>query len=408
LTKEFFQVTDIPTVLSFKERFAMTGTEVIGAADALGRVLAEEISAPNDIPGFDRSTMDGFAVRAASTFGASEGNPAYLNVVGAVRMGQAAACAVGPGEAARIATGGMLPAGADSVIMIEHTDVIDDTTIEAYRSVTPGQNVVAGDEDAARGAVLLTPGCRLRPQELGVLAACGVQTVSVFRRPRVGIISSGDEVVAPDAVPQPGQIRDVNGYTLAGLVRLAGGEPCPLGIVSDRYDDLLTRCRSALENTDLVLVSGGSSVGTRDLTLDVLSALPESRILVHGVSIRPGKPAILAQCGTKAFWGLPGHVTSAMVVFIILVKPFLAWIGGQKSITRTYVNARLSRNLASAQGRVDFVRVRLVETSGELWAEPILGGSGLIRTMVEADGLLAVDLNSEGLDQGTRVDVMLF
>jgi molybdopterin molybdotransferase len=301
----------------------------------------------------------------------------------------------------------MLPPGADSVIMIEHTDAIDDTTIEVYRSITPGQNMVAGDEAAAAGDVLLRRGCRLRPQELGVLAACGIHQVSVYRRPRVGIISSGDEVVPPQAVPKPGQIRDVNAYTLAGLIRQAGGEPCHLGIVTDSYDDLLARCRSALETTDLVLVSGGSSVGTRDLTLDVLAALPESEILVHGVSIRPGKPAILAQCGTKAFWGLPGHVTSARVVFIILVKPFLEWIGGRKTITRTYVSARLSRNLASAQGRVDFVRVRLVEKEGRLWAEPLLGGSGLIRTMVEADGLLAVDLNSEGLDQGTEVEVML-
>lgn len=407
MMKEFFQVTDIPTVLTYKDRFEIIDHETVGAEDALGRVLAEDITAPQDIPGFDRSTMDGFAVRAASTFGASEGNPAYLNVVGAVRMGQVPACSVRPGETVRIATGGMLPPGADSVIMIEHTDAIDDTTIEVYRSITPGQNMVAGNEDAAAGDVLLRRGCRLRPQELGVLAACGIQQVAVYRRPKVGVISSGDEVVPPQAVPKPGQIRDVNAYTLAGLIRQAGGEPRYLGIVSDNYNHLLARCRSALETTDLVLVSGGSSVGTRDLTLDVLAALPESEILVHGVSIRPGKPAILARCGTKAFWGLPGHVTSAMVVFIILVKPFLEWIGGCRKITRTYVSARLSRNIASVQGRVDFVRVRLVEKEGRLWAEPLLGGSGLIRTMVEADGLLAVDLNSEGLDQGTEVDVML-
>jgi molybdopterin molybdotransferase len=238
------------------------------------------------------------------------------------------------------------------------------------------------------------------------LAACGIQTVSVYRRPKVGIISTGDEVVEPHVHPRPGQIRDVNGYTLAGLVQQVGGEPRHFGIVGDQYDALLDRCREALEKTDLVLVSGGSSVGARDHTLDAIEALPDSEILVHGVSIRPGKPAILAQCGAKAFWGLPGHVTSAMVVFIILVKPFLTRIGGHRTVTPVHVKARLSRNLASAQGRVDFVRVRLVHRDGEIWAEPLLGGSGLIRTMVEADGLISLDLNSEGLDQGSMVDVM--
>lgn len=404
--KEFFQVTDIETVLAHKERFGRVGCEQVSSQQALGRVLAEDIRAPHHLPGFDRSTMDGYAVRSTSTFGASEGSPAYLNVVGGIRMGKMPTCAVGPGEVARIATGGMLPEGADSVIMLEYTNDLDDTTIEAYRSVTPGQHVVGKDEDAAEGALLLKSGCRMRPQELGVLAACGIQTVSVFRRPRVGIISTGDEVVEPQSTPQPGQIRDVNGYTLAGFVRQAGGDPRHCGIVVDQYDALLTRSREALAETDLVIVSGGSSVGTRDHTLEVLSALPDSEILVHGVSIRPGKPAILAQCGPKAFWGLPGHVTSAMVVFIILVKPFLAWIGGQETVTPVHVKARLSRNLASAQGRVDFVRVRLVHRDQDIWAEPILGGSGLIRTMVEADGLIRLDLNSEGLDQGTLVDVM--
>lgn len=404
--KEFFQVADIDTVLSHKERFDRVGVERIPVQQALGRVLAEDISAPFDIPGFDRSTMDGFAVRAASTFGASEGSPAYLTITGSIRMGRRPECTVGPGQAARIATGGMLPPGADSVVMLEHTDMVDESTIEVYRSVTPGQHVVGKDEDAAVGAVLLQPGCRIRPQESGVLAACGIPQVSVFRRPMVGIISTGDEVVAPDKLPGPGQIRDVNGYTLAGLVQQSGGDSRHFGIVKDEYDALLACCREALAQCDMVLVSGGSSVGARDHTLDVLSALPESRVLVHGVSIRPGKPAILAQCGSKAFWGLPGHVTSAMIVFIILVKPFLTWIGGRKTTTPVYIKARLSRNLASAQGRVDFVRVRLVHRDNDIWAEPILGGSGLIRTMLEADGLIRLDLNSEGMDQGTVVDVM--
>ena len=406
--KAFFDVIAIDAVLDLKEQFRKVQSGRIALEDLLGRFLAEDIVADRDIPGFDRSTMDGYAVKAASTFGASEANPAYLNVVGAVGMGQVPEHRVGPGEASRIATGGMLPQGADSVVMIEHADAVDETTIEVYRSVAPGRHVVARDEDAAAGAVMLQAGCRLRAQEIGLLAALGQPAATVFDLPRVGIVSTGDEVVPVDADPSPGQVRDVNAYTLAALVQQAGGRPIRYGIVKDQYDELMDVCRRALAETDMVLVSGGSSVGTRDLTVDVLSALEESAILVHGVSISPGKPTILARCGSKAFWGLPGHVTSAMVVFMVLVRPFLIHIGGGAAEAPVRVRARLSRNVASSQGRVDFVRVQLVESQGELWAEPVLGASGLIRTMVAADGLVAVDENSEGLDKGTEVDVILF
>jgi molybdopterin molybdotransferase len=406
--KAFFHVMQIDTLLDIKREFTPVGTEKVELAEALDRVLAADYQAEQDIPGFDRATMDGYAVKAASSFGASEGNPAYLTVVGTVIMGQVPHFSVDTGQAARIATGGMLPPGADSVVMIEHTDPLDDATIEVYRSVAPGQHTVARDEDAAKGEVLVEGGCRLRAQELGILAACGARQVTVFRRPKVGIISTGDEVVPVTDVPRPGQVRDVNRYTLSALVRQAGGEPHFFGIVTDELEGLLDACRQAMQETDMVLISGGSSVGTRDLTVEVLEKLPQSHIMAHGVSIRPGKPTILARCGTKPFWGLPGHVTSAMVVFMVLVRPFLAWIGGCAEASPVTLRARLSRNLASAQGRVDFVRVRLIPKNGEILAEPVLGGSGLMRTMVAADGLVAVDLNSEGLEQGTMVQVMLF
>ncbi|WP_054030538.1 molybdopterin molybdotransferase MoeA [Desulfatitalea tepidiphila] len=405
--KPFFDVMDIDAVLALKARFEPVGAARIALEQALGRFLAEDLVADRDLPGFDRATMDGYAVRAASTYGASEGNPAYLNLVGAVGMGRTPDHRVGPGQASRIATGGMLPEGADAVVMIEHAEAVDDTTLEVYRSVAPGQHMVARDEDAARGEVLLPAGRRLRAQEIGLLAACGHTSVRVFDVPRVGIISTGDEVVPVTAEPAPGQVRDVNAYTLAALVAQAGGAPERYGIVKDRYEDLLDVCRRALAEKRMVLVSGGSSVGTRDLTEAVLSALSESSILVHGVSISPGKPTILARCGTKAFWGLPGHVTSAMVVFMVLVRPFLIHIGGGTGETPVRVRARLARNVASAQGRVDYVRVRLAEKEGQLWAEPILGASGLIRTMIAADGLMAVDLNSEGLERGAEVEVLL-
>ena len=405
--KEFFKVDTIEGVLAHAPSFSAVDTETVALADCLGRVTAEDVFSDVDIPDFNRSTMDGFAVKASSTFGASEANPAYLNVRGQIRMGGRPDFSIGPGEAARIATGGMLPEGADSVVMVEHTDVLDDTTIEAYRSVAPGQHVIEKGEDIRHNQPALKAGTRIRPQEAGLLAACGRTETSVFRRPRVGIISTGDEVVPVDQVPGEGQIRDINTQTLSGQVLAAGGMPMVFGIVRDNRDDLMDKCRRALESTDMVMISGGSSVGARDFTVEVLDALPDTAILVHGISISPGKPTILARSGGKAFWGLPGHAVSAMVVFAVVVRPFLDRLCGLSQTVRRFpIQAVLSRNLASAQGRVDYVRVRLVVVDGQPMAEPVLGKSGLINTMVKADGLIAIGMNTEGLEQGTTVAVM--
>jgi molybdopterin molybdotransferase len=405
--KEFFNVETIEEVLSHVPYFMPVDTETVVLAECLGRVLAEDVYSDVDIPDFNRSTMDGFAVKAASTFGASEANPAYLNVRGQIRMGTRPDFSIGPGEAARIATGGMLPEGADSVIMVEHTDRLDDATIEVYRSVAPGQHVIEKGEDIQHSQPALKTGTRIRPQEAGLLAACGRTAITVFRRPLVGIISTGDEVVPVNRVPGQGEIRDINTQTLSGQVRAAGGLPVVFGIVRDNRDDLMDKCRRALEHSDMVMISGGSSVGARDFTVEVLDALPDTVILVHGISISPGKPTILARSGGKAFWGLPGHAVSAMVVFAVVVRPFLDRLGGLAPTDRQFpVRAALNRNLASAQGRVDYVRVRLYAADGQLMAEPILGKSGLINTMVKADGLIAIPMNTEGLDQGTIVEVM--
>lgn len=408
--KDFLQVTALEQVLRYRKRFAVVETETVSLVDAAGRVIAEEVISDVDLPDFARATMDGFAVRAASTFGASEGNPAYLTVKGTIAMGDAPEFSIGPGEAARIYTGGMLPEGADGVVMIEHTENLDDTTIEIYRSVAPGQHLVAVAEDFAKGQEMISPGRLLRPQEAGLLAAFGRDPVSVYRRPVIAIISSGDEVVSTHQVPGPGQIRDINTYTLAGLVREAGGVPVCLGIVGDVYQDLLGACENALEDADMVLISGGSSMGARDFTIEVLSSLPDSEILVHGIPISPGKPTILARSGAMPIWGLPGHVVSAMVVFSVVVRPFIDHLSGRlaRSGATRPLKAILSRNVASAQGRIDYVRVALNESDGILHAEPILGKSALINTMVKADGMISIGMNTEGLDAGEQVEVSLF
>ncbi|MGD9181058.1 MAG: molybdopterin molybdotransferase MoeA [Desulfobacterales bacterium] len=406
--KEFFKVTDLKKVIEYRAEFPQVQTEEIPLVETVGRILAENIFADVDLPDFPRAIVDGYALQGASTFGASEGNPAFLTVTGSVAMGESPEITIGPGEAVRIATGGMLPQGANSVVMIEHTEAIDDATIEVYRSVAPGQNMIAIGEDIKNKSRMLMQGQTIRPQEAGLLAALGKQTVTVFQRPVIGIISTGDEIIPITEAPTLGQIRDINTYTLTGLIHEAGAQAVSFGIVRDDFETLFEKCKQALDQCDMILISGGSSVGARDFTVDVLSALPDAKILVHGISISPGKPTILAKVQNKAVWGMPGHVVSSMIVFSRVVKPFVEHFSGQtrKPEKEHRISAILSRNLASTQGRVDFIRVRLRREEGRLWADPVLGKSGLISTMVLADGLLEIDINTEGLDKGDRVKII--
>jgi len=407
--KDFFNVVTIEQALAFRSAFSVMKCETVPLADAYERVLAETVLATENLPDFRRSTMDGYAVRASSTFGATESNPASLTVKGSALMGEAPDFFIGAGEAGRISTGGMLPDGADSVLMIEHTEALDSTTIEAYRSAAPGQHVIEPGEDFLKGEILLAEGRRLRAQEIGLLAAFGRELLPVYRKPVVAIISTGDEVVPIMETPAPGKIRDINTYTLTSMVRACGAVPVSCGIVRDKWDSLHQSLSMAIDTSDMVLISGGSSVGVRDVTIEALSALPQTRILFHGVSISPGKPAILAESRKKALFGLPGHVVSAMIVFLKIVKPFIEHLSGIEGPVCPYnrILAHLSRNLSSSQGRVDYVRVKLKTIDGKLVADPLPGKSGLINTMVKADGLIEIGLNVEGLDRGEPVEVEL-
>ncbi len=408
--KDFFNVTPLDTVFSHIPLFSRAGTESIDILSAVGRVLAEDMTSPEDVPGFARATMDGYAVAAASTFGASEANPAYLSLNSLVAMGEAPDAEITSGAAIRISTGGMLPNGADSVVMLEYAAEIDAVTLEVYKSAAPGSHVITRGEDVRKGQQVLSAGTRLRPQEIGLLAALGIARVPVVKKPVVAIISTGDEIVAIDKIPGPAQVRDINSYTLSSQVTAGGGTALNFGIVKDNYDTLAAVCRQALEKTDMVMLSGGSSMGVRDLTIDVLNSLPHAEILVHGIPISPGKPTILARAGGKPVWGLPGHAASAMVVFDRVVRPFMAHVAGMAAVHSDpdyRAVATLSRNIASAQGRTDFIRVRLQKTDSGLVAEPVLGKSGLIHTMVQAHGLVEIDANTEGLEKGAPVSVIL-
>lgn len=405
--KPFFKVKSLEEVLALAADFTPLDTQIIPVSESCSQVLARDLIAGKDLPGFRRSAMDGFAVAAASTFGASESSPAWLAVAGTIHMGDIPSFELVPGQAAKISTGGMLPGGADAVVMVEHTQMVDSGSVEIYKSVAPLQHVIDAAEDYAENDLILKKGTLLRPQETGLAAGLGYTELEVYAVPTVGIISTGDEVVDIGTEPRPGQIRDINTYTLGAFVRQAGGIPVTYPIVRDDPARLLDTCRRAAKETDMVMISGGSSVGARDYTVDVLEKLPDTRILVHGISLSPGKPTILARSGKIPVWGLPGQVVSAMVVFRIVVKPFidrLRGVSGPRNQIR--IPATLSRNVASAQGRTDFIRVCLEKTGGRLIASPVLGKSGLIRTMVAADGLLEIGENREGLEKGTLVEII--
>jgi len=404
----FFKVMGLEQVMGLAPGFLAMPLETVPLNGASTRILGQDIVADQDLPSFRRSTMDGYAVHSGATFGASEANPAWLRIASTIAMGETPSFSLASDEAAPISTGGMLPDGADSVVMVEHSEPVDEATVEIYKSVAPLQHVVDRAEDYRQGQEIIKAGTRIRPQESGVLAALGMTDIQVFQRPTVAIISTGDEIVPVEETPVSGKIRDMNSHTLAALIQEAGAIPLQMGIVKDSRDDLFDACSQAVAQADMVLISGGSSVGMRDFTVDVLSDLPETELLLHGISISPGKPTILARSGNKPVWGLPGHVVSAMVVFKVVVLPFLKKLMGKQDWADKglVIPAILTRNVASAQGRTDFIRVDLQEKEGKLYAAPVLGKSGLIRTMVMARALLEIGENVEGLEKDTMVKVL--
>lgn len=410
--KGFFNLISSSKFTEFFDRFSEIDSETVPLGLAQGRFLATNIISPENLPPFSRSTMDGFVVRARDTFGCSESEPALLTVIGEISMGDSGQdISLKPGQIATIWTGGELAQKGDAVVMIEYTSRLDEETIEVFRAVAPGENVIRAGEDFAKNDIVLSKGRSLQAQDLGVLAGLGITEVSVFKKPLVGIISTGDELVAPDEKLTAGKIRDINTTTLTALVHEAGGIPLPLGIIGDDFDTMLTACKEAIDRpVDMLLLSGGSSVGKRDFTLSVFKELDDSDLLAHGVAIRPGKPTILAQKDNCALFGLPGHVASAMVVFYLFIRPLIRTFCGAKNTGLRRITATTAQQIPSAIGREEYVRVRLEQQQDSLEpvAHPIYGKSGLLNPLVAADGLLKVGRDSEGLDKGKQAEVLLF
>ena len=407
----FFKVKKPEEVIQIFDQFSPLGEESISLEHALGRVLSRDVISAEELPGFYRSTMDGYAVRAKDSFGASESLPALFEVVGEVIMGQSPKMVVKEGQAVRISTGGMMPRGTDGVVMEEYCQLLDQNTLEASRAISPLENVIQPGDDIKHGEKVLKEGHRLRPQDLGVMAGIGEVEVSVYRRPRVAIISTGDEIVPIDERPQPGQVRDINHFTLGAFCQRVGAECVHSALVPDSFAALKEMMDTALRKADTVWISGGSSVGARDLTLKVFEALEDFELLVHGISISPGKPTIVGICQSKPVIGLPGHVASALIVAEIFLTRLISKLSGLSASfknVQSQVEAQLSQNIESASGREDYIRVRLRREGETLIAEPLFGKSGLISTLADADGLVRIDLNTEGLYQGQKVKVISF
>jgi molybdopterin molybdotransferase len=404
--REFFAVRTVGEALAGFRPARRTGTERVALEEALGRVPAEPVRAPHDLPGFARATVDGFAVRAADTYGVSEGQPGYLDLAGEAPMGRPPEATLRPGAAIAIATGAPLPPGADAVVKVEHTQSTLPALIEVVRPATPGEGMVRPDEDAPAGVELARTGRPLRAAELGMLAAAGVTEVLVHARPRVAIVSTGDELVARETPElETGQVRDATAPALAALVREAGGEPAFAGIVPDDRDALEATLRRELARGDLLVVSAGSSVGARDETASAIAALGEPGVWCHGLALRPGKPTLLADCGGVPVIGLPGNPRSALVVFRLVGMPLVRLVGGcTEPPPEPSVRARLGRDLPSAAGRLDVVQVAL---DGDV-ATPLFGSSALLSILARADGYLVVPEAATGLPAGDEVVVKLY
>ncbi|MFW5787753.1 MAG: gephyrin-like molybdotransferase Glp [Halanaerobiales bacterium] len=390
------------------------GKEVIDFSKAKNRIVAKEIKADEDLPPFSRSTVDGFAVRAKDTAGASSSLPQYFEVIGEIEMGDKSEFKIASGEAVQIPTGGMLPSGADAVVMVEYSQPVDDSTVEISRPVAVGENVVLKGEDIACGETLLAKGHRIRPRDIGALVGLGITELEVFSQPEVAVISTGDELVNPNEKIKQGEIRDINSYSISSIIEELGAKPRIIGIVEDSLAKLKMAIKENLD-ADLILISGGSSVGVKDLTIKLLNDLGEPGVLLHGLSIKPGKPTIQAVVDHTPVMGIPGHPASAWTITRIMVIPLIRvlqgemdWEEAEKMECKYQVQAELNRNISSDRGREEYIPVRLYEDSdGSLKAEPITGKSSLITTLVEGEGLLKIKRYVEGKKKGETVKIKL-
>lgn len=378
--------------------------ETVPLSAAMGRILAEDVAAAEFVPDFDRSTVDGFAVRAADTFGCTDAIPAILPLQATVLMGEGADFSLEPGQCVAVPTGGAIPNGADSVVMLEYTEDYGDGTIGVSKPAAPGMNLIFRGDDVYPGKVILRKGRVLSSADIGALAAIGRVQVPVMEKLTVGVISTGDELVPPEGKPGPGQVRDVNSPMLEAMLTAFGCNVRNYGIVIDNEALLSQTVKKAVSECDAVLLSGGSSVGVKDAACRIIESL--GTLLLHGIAIKPGKPTILGKAGVKPLVGLPGHPVAAYFITKLFVLPLLGQLTG-RDMTAYTVTARITESISANHGRAQYHCCRLTRRNGEVYAEPIRGKSGLITTLAGADGYFCIDRDCEGLPQNAEIQVTI-
>jgi molybdopterin molybdotransferase len=378
--------------------------EKVNILQSVGRICFEDIKSESNIPEFKRSTVDGFAVCSRDVHGASEGIPSMLLIKGEIFMGKVPPSDISPGECLYIPTGGMLPKSADSVVMVEYSHKLDSDTVMIYSPVAFGDNVIQVGEDISSEDIVIKKGDKLRPYEIGVLASIGISEVTVYKVPRVAIISTGDEVVPCNVKPVLGQVRDINTYLLWSLLLEDGIQPVSYGIIKDDYELLKFTVDKAFEECDLVLISGGSSVGKKDQTLKVIKSYGDGEVLVHGIAVKPGKPTIIGKHEEKIIFGLPGHPLACSIIYKILVKNYLYSL--MSYTDKSYgTSATMSINYHKAKGREEYLPVELETTNDKIIAKPVFGKSGIITAFSKAWGYIKIEKNVEGLKEGQIVEV---
>jgi molybdopterin molybdotransferase len=385
----------------------IVGYEEVELFKALGRTAFEDVFSQLDIPDFNRSTVDGYAVVSKDTFGASESMPAFLNIIGKVEMGETTSLKPGAGQCVYVPTGGMIPEGADGMLMIEYVECIDEGLLAAHSPVAPGENIIFKGDDVSLGGKVLTKGRVIRSQDIGVLCAAGISHVKVSKRPRVAVVSTGDEIVDPFRQVRPGQVRDINTYTLSAMVQEAGGEVTRSIVVKDDFDLIRNTVDEASKDNEIVVISGGSSVGAKDNTEKVIDSFGEPGVFVHGVAVKPGKPTIIGKVANTAVFGLPGHPVSAVIIFKIFVEELIERLQGRTK-QNLFINAVCSSNIHSSPGKETYQMVELEENEDGFTAKPIYAKSAAISQLSRAQGYIRIPVNKEGINKGETVKVELF
>lgn len=406
---EFFNVLSVQDVNSILESLAKNyeiGIEEVNLIDAVDRITAIDCYAPVNLPEFNRSTVDGYAVICQDVMGASDSIPGFLEYASEVSMGENTELVVGKGQAIYVPTGGMVPTGADGMVMIEYVQKLDDHTLLINKTIAPGENITLVGDDLRTGDLIVSKGRKITAYDIGLLAAVGVGTIKVYKKPKFAVISTGDEIIDINETQKLGQIREVNGYALCALIRQLGGEVIWKILVKDDFDKLQKELWKAVEQADIIIMSGGSSVGTRDYTKQVIEAFEGGQVLVHGIAVKPGKPTIIGQIKTKLIFGLPGHPAAAILMFHILVRKYLYQILNRR-INPFPVVATLESNVHSSPGKETYQMVELIRDGFEWKAIPLYGKSGMMSLLTKASGYIRITDEKEGLMRGAQVEVYL-